>query len=171
MTPTAQHQGPLERKILRIVAIPVSLIAIFVICAFVLISAELSAIGTIVAQTISAVSGAALGNYLRLDHERNSVRDHARVSVRQLFDQAARMGNAIKALETRRNLLQQAPAVSEDRIADWLDTAANDLRNEINATAQAIENWGDLAPDVRQSELKKHVDRPVRMPPTTSDKA
>lgn len=167
MQPPAHEQGSLERKHKRVIIIPLVLVAIFGLCAYILVSTNLSAFGLIVTQTVSAVATAALGNYLRMDHERSAVRDHARVSVRQLFDQAARMGRAVRTLEARGALLEQDPTISSERIIDWLDNSARDLRNEIDSTAQAIENWGDLAPNERHSELEKHKDRSERMPPAT----
>jgi len=50
-----------------------------------------------------------------------------------------------------------------------MDEIAFHLRDEINSTATAIEDWGDLARDVYESELERYQTRHERSPNGPAD--
>lgn len=138
------------------------------VCAVLLGVAELGKGWTIALQIGSAVAGAALGNYLRLDAADQEVQSQARPAVRHLFDQVGRLRTLVVRVEgfgERVSVAEKDPSIGPERIADWFNTVGASLRDEINATALAIEHWGDLAGDVQDQELVNFANRDQRLPP------
>jgi hypothetical protein len=158
------NAGALSRH--RVVAI--CLIGIIVVCAVLLGVRNLSKPWTVALQVLTAVVGAALGNYLRRDLAESVVRNQARPATRHLFDQVGRLRQLVQLAETHelniREAWEQGRRVDPDRSSDWFGSLGRALRDEINATATAIENWGDLAPDVQDSELANYESRGQRLP-------
>lgn len=143
-------------------------VGVIIVCAVLLGLKELSRPWTVVLQVASAVSGAALGNFLRLDLSQSVVRNQARPATRHLFDQVGRFRSLVQRAEGFEQVVRQAcgdgQSIDQDRIGDWFGSLGMELRDEINATAAAIEHWGDLAPDVRDLELANYDDRERRLP-------
>lgn len=145
------------------------LVGVIVVCAIALVSIDkLSTPWTVALQVISAVAGAGLGTVLRADRAAAVVRNQARPAIRRLFDQATRLGNLVSRVEahqtTARELSQAGTPLDTARLSDWLTIISENLRGEIDATATAIDDWGDLSPDVRQAEIDNYRTRNQRMP-------
>jgi hypothetical protein len=120
---------------------------------------------TTVLQVVAIVAGAALGNAFALDHSRALLRQQARSSIRRLIEQATRMGRDVEVYESRAEVIR-GTSTPPDRLraADWFDDGARSLRHEIEATTSAIEDWGALAEDVQEQEIRNFTDRHLRMP-------
>lgn len=159
--------GIVHKALTSTALISVLLIAVIVLCAVLLGVSDLSAPWRVTLQTATAVAGAALGNVLRIDYEKNAVRNQARPAVRHLFDQVDRLREMVNKAELYQAALQEPHSDQQNvsRMADWFGGLGSGLRNEINATATAIENWSDLAPDVRVAELDNYINRADRLPP------
>jgi hypothetical protein len=124
---------------------------------------ELGRAWTVGLQVATAVAGAALGNFLRLDFSESVVRNQARPAARHLFDQVERLRRLVQRAESY-EVEVRATAADSERTADWFGFLGTALRDEINATAASIEHWGDLAPDVRNEELVSYQERESRLP-------
>jgi len=148
--------------------LPIVLVGVIVVCAVLLGVAHLSRPWTVSIQVASAVAGAALGNALRLDLSQSVVRNQARPATRHLFDQLSRLRNLVLRAEGYQATLEQASlngeGLDQARTGDWFGALGAGLRDEINATAAAIEHWGDLAPDVRDTEIANYQTREQRLP-------
>lgn len=141
----------------------VALVGIIVVCAVVLGIKDPSTPWTVSLSVISAVAGAALGNVLRLDLSQNVFRNQARPATRHLFDQVQRLRGLVVRVESFGTICR-AEHVSQERTSDWFAAVGNELRSEIEATATAIDNWSDLASDVRDDEWTKYLNRGTRLP-------
>jgi len=142
-----------------------SLVVAIVASATLLVSVHPNKFWTVALQVVGVLAGAALGNALTRDHSRSLMNQQAGGAIRRLVDQATRMGTTAVRLENQGDELRADPSASQpERIADWLTHAATDLRNEIGATASAIEDWGSLAPEIRDDEVKKFKERKNRLP-------
>lgn len=148
--------------------VTVALVCGIAICAVLLGIKDLSKPWTIGLQVASAVAGAALGNALRLDHSQGVVRNQARPAIRHLFDQVGRLRGLVQRAELYQAEVDSAATSStrldHARTSDWFGGLGQGLRDEINATAAAIENWGDLAPEVQEAELESYRTREQRLP-------
>lgn len=142
------------------------LIMVIAVIAVVLGVVDLSRGWTIAFQIASAVAGAALGNALRIDASAERIRDQARPATRLLFDQVFRLRALVVRTEEYQATISdpESGRIDRARIADWFGHLGGHLRDEINATASAIENWGDLAKDVRDEELANFNQREQRLP-------
>lgn len=153
----------------RNLVLAVALIAIIAICTVLIFRVASNKPGWSAGlQIASAIAGAALGNFLRLDFAASTVENQARPSIRRLFDQAARLGDLVQRTEQYRRtiLFQISNSLSVDpaQVADWLDGLSRNLRQEINTTATSIDDWGDLAPNVRSEEVNDYTNRESRLP-------
>lgn len=147
--------------------IAVLLVVVIAILVGILGLADLSKPWTITVQVGTAVAGAALGNYLRMDFSNSVVYNQARPATRHLFDQVGRLRKLVLKAEGYQSAIVELSSVDgldPARTSDWFGSLGASLRDEINATALAIENWGDLAPDVRDDELKSYGTRLERLP-------
>lgn len=147
----------------------VVLVGVILICAVLLGVGDLSKPWVVVLQVASAVAGAALGNTLRTDLSRSVVHNQARPATRHLFDQVSRLRGLVTRAEGYQSALtDNGPSadgsVNSHRVGDWFGSLGADLRAEILATATAIENWGDLAPDIRDAEFASYQTREQRLP-------
>lgn len=124
---------------------------------------DLSRPWTAVFSIVSAVAGALLGNYVRHDYADSVVVNQARPAMRHLFQQIDRLRAMVIQAEGFSADVAQEP-VESNRISDWFGTVGSSLRNEIEATAGAIENWGDLTPSTQDAELKRYQRRMERLP-------
>lgn len=163
-----RKRGALQQAWERMRHVSFGLIVGIAICTLILVLADTSPLVRATLQTITAILGAALGNALRVDYERNVVHNQARPAVRHLFDHVGRLQILVINAENRQSQLRKTEAAAEDRerVADWFGAIGQELRHEIDATATAIENWGDLAPEVRSAEFDSYLSRSDRMPPT-----
>lgn len=139
------------------------LVGVIVVCTVVLGVADPSKPVAVGVTVLSTVAGAALGNFLRIDLTDGVVRNQARPATRHLFDQIRRMRSLVVNVEGHSRVLRNED-VAPDRAADWFASIGDSLRAEIDATATAIENWSDLAEDVRQDEWTKYMQRDSRLP-------
>ena len=132
-------------------------------------SLGLSSLGrgwVITLQISSAVAGAALGNFLRLDMSDQVVRNQARPAMRHLSDQIGRLQRLVIQVERHGAQLSEdgGSVIPSVRTADWFDSIGQSLRNEIAASASAIEDWNDLAPSILDQEKQKFDHRDQRLP-------
>lgn len=146
-----------------------ALVAVILVCAALLVFVDdLNKSWTVAMQVISAVAGAALGSVLQMDVARSAVRNQARPAIRKIFDQASRLGELVERVERHGNTIRQNAASGRksdsQRIADWFESIGYNLREEINSSATAIEDWGDLARDVYEAEVERYKTRHERMP-------
>jgi len=149
--------------------IATGLIGVIIVSAVVLGLNDVSKPWTIFLQVLSAVAGAALGNFLRLDLTDAVVRNQARPSIRHLYAHVTRLSGLVTLVERRQAELKSssdgaADAVDPRRVADWFGSVGSELRAGIDSTALAIENWNDLAPDIRLSEFQNFQSRNSRLP-------
>lgn len=146
----------------------VVLIVAIAVMAVVLGVVELSKPWVITLQVATAVAGAALGNFLRLDASQSVVRNQARTAVRQLFDHVNRHHEMYGRVERYQALVRDAAledeALDHERVGDWFAVVSADIEGQITSTATAIENWGDLALDVRNAEFLSYQSRNERLP-------
>lgn len=144
--------------------ISVALVGVIIVCAVVLgVKPRLSTPWTVGLTVLSAVAGAALGNTLRLDLTESVYKNQARPATRHLFDQIRRLQGMVVRVELHGEKLASHD-VDPERASDWFIALGNELRAEIDACATAIDNWSDLATDVREEEWKKYLDRDTRLP-------
>lgn len=136
-----------------------SLIAIVVASASLLVWGKAPPILNVSAQVGSALAGAGFGVLIARKSADESTRNHTRPAVRQLFDQMARLRYLVVASESRAELLRNAEYVDAQRIGDWLDEFGQSMRSEINSCGSAIQNWADLAPDIHEDEWAKYNTR------------
>lgn len=141
------------------------LVAVIAICAVLLGTREehLSTAWTVGLSVISAVAGALLGNIVRIDLTQNVFRAQARPATRHLLDQVRRLQSLVVRVE-KYGAECRSGDIDNERAADWFAGIGNDLRDEIEATATAIDNWSDLASDVREEEWSKYLTRQSRLP-------
>lgn len=139
------------------------LVGVIIVCAVVLGVSKPNTAWTVGLSVISAVAGALLGNVVRLDLSQSVYRVQARPATRHLFDQARRLGDLVIRTEQYGAICRQED-ISLDRASDWFTSVGNELRAEIEATATAIDNWSDLAADVRDEEWGKYLSRNSRLP-------
>lgn len=146
----------------------VALIGAIVVCAVLLAVKHLDKPWIVTLQVVSVVAGAALGNALRGDHAQSVVRNQARPAIRHLFDQVRRLRTLVQRAEGYQAFMsaqdQDGRQVDTQRTADWFESLGQGLRDEIDAAASAIQNWGDLAPDVRDDEFESYQTREDRLP-------
>lgn len=143
--------------------VAVALVGVIVVCAVVLGVEKPNTAWTVGLSVISAVAGALLGNVVRLDLSQSVYRVQARPATRHLFDQVQRLRGLVIRVEQYGATCRQEE-ISRDRASDWFTSVGNELRAEIEATATAIENWSDLAADVRTEEWNKYLSRSSRLP-------
>ncbi|MCK9824029.1 hypothetical protein NOCD_11090 [Nocardioides cavernae] len=139
------------------------LVGVIVVCTVVLGVSKPGTAVTVFLTVVSAVAGAALGNVLRIDLSQSVFRNQARPATRHLFDQVQRLQRLVVRVEAH-GAACKAERISQERVADWFVAVGNDLRSEIDATATAIDNWSDLASDVREDEWSKYLKRDNRLP-------
>ncbi len=129
---------------------------------------KLSTGWTVAAQIASAVAGAALGNFLRLDISQNVVRNQAKPATRHLFDSAARLRSLVVKAESYQTQVKEMDGaglpLDPQRVSDWFGFIGDGLRDEIDSTATAIGNWGDMADDVVVAEIQNYNSRSTRLP-------
>lgn len=144
------------------------LIGMIVLCGVLLGLTELSKPWTVAVQVVTAVAGAALGSTIRLDTSRQTIHNQARPATRHLFDQVMRLRQMVLRAEGRQASILDLASVDSvldpHRTADWFGELGAGLRSEIDATATAIEDWGDLAPLVVENELSNYRTRVDRLP-------
>jgi hypothetical protein len=145
------------------------LILVIAVAAVLIGQGRLSTGWTVTAQIASAIAGAALGNFLRLDISQSVVRNQARPATRHLFDRATRLRALVvkaEGYESQVTDMEDLVGVPLDqhRIADWFGVLGDGMRAEIDATATAIENWGDMAKDVVDAEVESYNTRNARLP-------
>lgn len=143
--------------------VAVVLVGVIVVCAVVLGVVKPNTAWTVSLSVISAIAGALLGNVVRLDLSQSVYRVQARPATRHLFDQVRRLRGLVVRVEEYGAVCRQAD-ISSERASDWFTSVGNELRGEIEATATAIENWSDLAADVREEEWDKYLNRSSRLP-------
>ncbi|WIY00078.1 hypothetical protein QRX60_39430 [Amycolatopsis mongoliensis] len=152
-----------KRKLLAFV-----LAAVILVCAVLLVVGNLDKPWTVGAQVLSAIAGAALGSILSVDSSRQAVRNQARPAIRRKFDQILRLRVMVVRTEGQvdsiRNAAVRGGTHDPNRVADWLENMADNLRSEIQSTATSIEDWGDLAQDVYDDEFRRYETRGSRMP-------
>jgi hypothetical protein len=151
-----------------------ALIAVIGVCAVLIVFVNLSKPWTVAAQVSSAIAGAALGSILSVDFTRRAVENHVRPSVRRLFDQAIRLRILVQRVEEFGSTIEIGTASQNSielrRAADRFELLGYHLRDEITATASAIEDWGDLAHPVYTTELEQYRSRGDRHPDTPPGK-
>lgn len=140
-----------------------ALVGVIVVCAVILGVERPSTPWTVGLSVASAVTGALLGNVVRLDLSQNIYRVQARPATRHLFDQVQRTRALVIRVEGY-GAMCRTEDISNERTADWFASVGNELRSEIEATATAIDNWSDLAADVRDEEWGKYLNRNSRLP-------
>jgi hypothetical protein len=117
---------------------------------------------------ILAVAGAALGSILQVDSAKSAVENQIRPAIRRQFERATRLSVLVQRIDDYSFAVRQStPGTGESepsRVADRLDDIAFHLRDEINSTASAIEDWGDLARNVSAQELERYQNRDQRSP-------
>ena len=145
-----------------------ALIVAIAVCAVLIGLADLGTGWTVTLQIASAVAGAALGNFLRLDLAQHVVRNQARPATRHLFDQVTRLRRMIERADACQAAIQNDEvtniALDHARVGDWFGSVSQGLRDEITSTATALENWGDLAKDVLDDEFTNYQTRDTRLP-------
>lgn len=148
--------------------ISLGLVGVIILCAILLGLAHLSRPWIVAVQVTTAVAGAALGSAIRLDTSRQTIHNQARPATRHLFDQVTRLRQMVVRAEGHQaSIIDSASrdlVLDPHRTADWFGDFGAGLRSEINATATAIEDWGDLAPEVVGRELSNYRDRENRLP-------
>lgn len=146
------------------------LVLVVAVCAVLIGVGNLSRGWTVGVQIISVIAGAALGNFLRLDVSQHVVRNQARPATRHLFDRVTRLRVLVVNAEGYqirvRELKQSSEPVDLERVGDWFGFLGEGMRAEIDATATAIQNWGDLATDVLDTEVQNYNSRNSRLPAT-----
>lgn len=169
----AMAKGILARADWRRKLAAFALIVIIALCAILLIFADPNTSWTVTLQVASAVAGAALGGYLQADQGRSRVENQAAPAIRHLLDQARRISGLVSRIEKHGLALHDnadsSYLLKADRVSDWLESIGASLRDEINSTTTAIEDWGDLTADVYNTEVKKYTNRSGRMPITSTD--
>ena len=144
------------------------LIVLIGVCSILIGLGKLSVGWLLTAQVISAIAGAALGNFLRLDLSTHVVRNQAKPATRHLFDRVRRLRTAVVAAESYQAKVKELEGLQvpldHGRIADWFGFLGDGMRGEIDATATAIQNWGDLAKDVVDAEVESYNSRNSQLP-------
>ena len=150
-----------------------TLVAAIVICATLVVFVSLDKAWTVAVQVALAVSGAVLGSILQVDSAKSTIENQVRSAIRRHFDRATRLSVLVQRVEQFNAAIRlAAPGEGEielNRAADRIDEIAFHLRDEINSNATAIEDWGDLARDVYESELERYQTRHERSPNGPAD--
>ena len=120
---------------------------------------DLSTNWSVVLSVVSAAAGAALGNALQHDQAALLVRNQARPAIRHLFDQLRRVQLMVLRVEDHGAEIEAVSGAG--RVSDWFAFVGRELRQELEATATAIEHWSDLAPGVRKEEHDKYAERTI----------
>lgn len=166
-------EGSIATALKNTRVITASLVVIIAVSAVLIGLGKLTTGWTVAAQIVSAIAGAALGNFLRLDMSQHVVRNQAKPATRHLFDRVTRLRAMVVRSERYhaqvKELAELDVALDHDRIGDWFGFLGEGLRSEINATASAIEDWGDLAKDVVDSEIESYNSRNDRLPTQESE--
>ncbi len=145
-----------------------ALVAVIAVCAILIVFGDLDKPWTVATQIGSAVAGAALGSILSVDFTRRWVENHIRPSIRRLFDQMVRLSALVERTEAFGRSVDPSARSSGNlqRAADRFENIGDHLRDEIAATASAIEDWGDLSRPVYDAELRRYQTRKDRNPDT-----